>query len=138
MNLSFRVHAPIAFVYSYLADLDKFASVHPVIDQIELIEKNKFIVHETLSLSLFSFSFTYPVQVIERIENKKIHLQATVFQLVRINMCFKLTDELTYISVKEEITLQTWIPIQQLMYTLFKKMHHQLMQNIEQAYNLEN
>lgn len=112
MNLSFRVHAPIAFVYSYLADLDKFASVHPVIDQIELIEKNKFIVHETLSLSLFSFSFTYPVQVIERIENKKIHLQ--------------------------EITLQTWVLVQQLMYTLFKKMHHQLMQNIEQAYNLEN
>lgn len=137
MTFQFRVLAPIHFVFEHLADMQQFASVHPVIQRIEKVEPNGFLVHETLPLTFFTFSFTYPVQMIELVENKKVYLRATVFQLVTINMKFYLTVNGTHTTIEEEIHIQTWFPIRRIIHTIFKKIHHQLMQNIEEAYQLK-
>ena len=137
MTFQFRVLAPIHFVFEHLADMQQFALVHPVIQRIEKVEPNVFLVHETLPLTFFTFSFTYPVQMIELVENKKVYLRATVFQFVTIDMKFYLTENGTRTGIKEQIHIQTWLPIRRIMHSIFKKMHHQLMQNIEEAYQLK-
>ena len=137
MTFQFRVLAPIHFVFEHLADMQQFALVHPVIQRIEEAEPNGFLVHETLPLTFFTFSFTYPVQIIELVENKKVHLRATVFHLVTINMKFHLSVTNAHVDVEEEIHIQTWLPIRRIMQIIFKKTHHQLMQNIEEEYQLK-
>lgn len=138
MTFQFRVLAPIYFVFEHLADMQKFAAVHPVIHRIEKVEPSGFLVHETLPLTLFTFSFTYPVQIIELIENKKVHLQATVFRIVTLNMEFHLSENGAHTEIEEVVDIQTCLPIHRVMYTIFKKMHLQLMQNIEKAGELKS
>ena len=76
-------------------------------------------------------------KLIELVENKKVYLRATVFQFVTIDMKFYLTENGTRTGIEEQIHIQTWLPIRRIMHSIFKKMHHQLMQNIEEAYQLK-
>jgi hypothetical protein len=48
---------------NYLADTNKFTSVHPVITKLEPKGGDNYLVYETLKVGFIPFSFTYPVVI---------------------------------------------------------------------------
>ena len=131
MKLSFRAHKNLEFVFDYLTDMQKFASVHPVISQIDNIGNESYLVHETLKFGFIPFSFTYPVKIEKSTQNKTVNIQATVFKLTKIEMKFILKGDNDYTIIDEEILFKSPLPITFIMEGIFKKQHNQLFKNIE-------
>lgn len=131
MNLVFRINKPIDFVFEYLTDMQKFASVHPVISKIDNLGNNTYLVHETLKFAFIPFSFTYPVNIIRSDENKTITIKATVMKITQITMTFTLRSESAFTVINETIDFNTILPVKSIMQSIFKKQHEQLVKNIE-------
>ncbi len=49
MTLAYKINKPAHIVFDYLADMQKFVSVHPVITTIENIKDNHYLVFETVT-----------------------------------------------------------------------------------------
>ena len=131
MKLLFRIHKNLDFVFEYLTDMQRFASVHPVISQIDNFGKESYLVHETLKFGFIPFSFTYPVTIEKNTQNKTVNIRATVFKLTKIEMKFVLKGENDYTIIEEEILFKSPLPITIIMERIFKKQHNQLFKNIE-------
>ncbi|MEP7107362.1 MAG: hypothetical protein ABI760_05255 [Ferruginibacter sp.] len=133
MKLSYRVNKPADIVFHYLADMQKFVSVHPVITKMEIIKDNRYLVFETMKFGLIPFSFTYPVTVNSNIETKKISIKATVMKIALIEMMFSIAPAYGHTIIHEEIKFKTVLPIKSLMQKIFINQHQQLFLNIEKA-----
>ena len=81
MRLTHKVSKPPAAVFDYLANMEKFASVHPVINKVKELGGNNYLVFETLSLWLFNCSFTYPAIISSNEKLGEITMTATVRKL---------------------------------------------------------
>ncbi len=130
MKLSFVVQQPINKVFETLTDMRKFASVHPVISKIDLIDGNKYIVHETLKLGLIPVSFTYPITIHQNFDDKKVTFKATVMKLTKIEMHFELSIDHDSTIINETISIQSFLPIHSIMRNVFRKQHTLLFENI--------
>jgi carbon monoxide dehydrogenase subunit G len=131
MNLSFTVKKSIDFTFDYLTDMEKFASVHPIISKIDSTGNESYLVHETLKIGFIPFSFTYPVTIEKYIIEKKVVIRATVFRLTKVNMEFELMSVNGYTLIKEEIRFYTCLPIKFILKKVFKEQHERLFRNIE-------
>lgn len=135
MNLSFRIKKSTEFVFDYLTDMQKFASVHPVISHIDKDNDNSYLVLETLKVAMLPFSFTYPVHIKKSKAEKIVIISATVFKWTKITMIFFLKAEGEYTVVEEKIRFKSPLPIKFIMEKTFKKQHTVLFKNIELAEN---
>jgi carbon monoxide dehydrogenase subunit G len=131
MKLSFRIKKNIDITFDYLADMQKFLSVHPVISRIDNTGKESYLVHETLKFGFIPFSFTYPVTIENSISDKIVVIRATVFKLTKIEMKFVLKADNGYTIIDEEIQFKLPLPVKFIMESVFKKQHDQLFKNIE-------
>ncbi len=131
MKLSFRIKKTVEFIFDYLSDMQKFASVHPVISQIEGTGTDSYLVHETLKFGFLPFSFTYPVTVEKNTLLNVVIVRATVFKLTKIEMKFILKKESNYTLIEENIQFSSPLPIRLIMQRIFRKQHEQLFRNIE-------
>ncbi len=131
MVLYFRIKKSPDIILDYLTDMQKFASVHPVISKIEKTTEGKYIVHETLKLGLFPFSFTYPASIESRPLHNTIIIRATVMKLTKIEMTFVLKAEKDATVVEESIKFKTLLPVKFIMEGVFRAQHTQLFKNIE-------
>jgi carbon monoxide dehydrogenase subunit G len=131
MILTFRVQRGIDHVFTYLSDMEKFVTVHPVISKIEAISDDTFRVYETLKLGYIPFSFTYPASVTKNPSEKIIVIRATVFRLTRIVIHFRLRTDQTHTIVDEEIVFSSPLPVVFLMKRVFREQHERLFRNIE-------
>jgi len=131
MNLTFNVNQPIETVFEYLTDMQKFASVHPIISKIEQLEGTNYLVYETLKVGFIPFSFTYPVRIESNFEDKKICIKAVVMKLTKIDMNYSLHTENNITIINEIITFKSILPIRPIMEAIFRKQHKQLFENIE-------
>ena len=131
MNLQYKVHKPIDFVFDYLTDMQKFASVHPVISKIDNMRNDTYLVHETLTLATFPFSFTYPVYIKSNIEKTTVVLNATVMKITQITMTFILRPENEFTLINETVNFKTILPVKSIMQSIFRKQHEQLFRNID-------
>lgn len=118
-------------MFYYLTDMQKFASVHPVISKIDTIETNKYLVHETLKFAAIPFSFTYPVIINKSDDHKTITIEVTIMKITQITMTFTLRSEDNYTVVDELIHFETILPVKSIMQSIFKKQHEQLFKNID-------
>ena len=107
MILSFTLHKSPDFIFDYLTDMDKFASIHPVITKIEKTGENKFLVHETLKLGFIPYSFTYPVTIESEVANKTVSIKATVMKMTHIDMNFSIQTAGDQSVVKETISFKS-------------------------------
>ncbi|MDZ4747363.1 MAG: hypothetical protein SH808_02685 [Saprospiraceae bacterium] len=130
MNLTFTLHKSVDFIFHYLTDMDKFASVHPLITKIDKKGEGNFLVHETLKLGFFPYSFTYPVTIKSNSANKTVMIKATVMKMAHIEMHFTIRQEGELSVVEEIITIDTNLPIKKIIKTLFMEQHAQLFKNI--------
>jgi carbon monoxide dehydrogenase subunit G len=131
MELSFKIHKHIDFVFDHLTDMEKFVSVHPVISKIEKTLNKSYLVHETLKFGFIPFSFTYTVTIEKSILDKIVVIRATVFKLTKIEMKFVLKTDNNFTIIDEEIMFKSPLPVKFIMESIFKKQHDQLFKNIE-------
>ena len=133
MLLTFKVHKPIDLIFSYLTDMQKFVSVHPVITQIDNLGGNHYLVHETLKLGFVPISFTYPVKIDSNFEDKTVIIQAIVMKFTKMKMTFSLNMKDGFSEIEETIAITSPFPIKNIMQNIFRKQHTQLFKNMEQA-----
>jgi carbon monoxide dehydrogenase subunit G len=131
MNLSFKIHQPAATIFDYLTDMQKFASVHPVIKKIEHLSENNYLVYERLMFGFIPFSFTYPVAIEQNWGEKKVTIRTTVMRLTKIEMAFELSAVENSAVVHETKTFESPLPIKNIMANVFRKQHTLLFENIE-------
>ena len=140
MILYYKLNKPIAFIYNYLTDMQKFASVHPIISKIEKTNENTYLAHETLQVGFFPFSFTYPVHIQGDESTRCITMKAKVFGIVEIEMIFRLFETLgqnpheeSITKIEETIKFKSLFPIAPFVKSVFRTQHKKLFQNIEAA-----
>ena len=133
MKLSFALLKSPDFIFDYLTDMDKFASIHPVITKIEKTGENKFRVHETLKLGFIPFSFTYPVTIESEVANKTVSIKATVMKMTHIDMNFSIRQEGDISIVEEIITFKSILPVKTFMEKIFREQHTLLFQNMDRV-----
>lgn len=131
MKITYRIKNNVDLIFDYLTDMQKFASVHPVIFQIDNTGNESYLVHETLKLGFIPFSFTYPMTLEKNILNKIIIIRATVFKFTKIEMKFVLKADSDYTRIDEEIHFTSPLPVKFIMQRIFKTQHLQLFKNIE-------
>lgn len=137
MNLTFTLRHSPDFIFDYLTDMNKFASVHPLITKIENRGGGSFLVHETLKLAFFPYSFTYPGTIESNRANKTVTIKATVMKLTRIEMHFTIRQEGDLTIVDETISFRSILPVKSLMENVFREQHEQLFKNINSLSVLE-
>ncbi len=132
MNLSFTSHKSTDFIFDYLTDMDKFASIHPVITKIDRVGDNRYLVHETLKVGFIPFSFSYPVTIESDRTRIAVTIKATVMKLTHIEMNFTIRGEGEHSVVDESISFKSVLPIRGLMEKIFREQHTLLFANMEQ------
>ena len=131
MKLIFKINKPLDTVFEYLSNMQKFASVHPIISKIDSLTENNYLVYETLKIGLIPFSFTYPVTIEYNFNTKNITFKAVVMKLTKIEMNFILNTENNATIINENITIKSPLPIKSIMQNVFRKQHTILFKNIE-------
>ena len=96
MQLSFRIKKTKDIVFDYLTDMQKFASVHPVITKIVQTNTNNYLVYETLKLGFLSFSFTYPVSVESNSIENQVIMRAVVMKFTKIEITIKIKPDIEF------------------------------------------
>lgn len=130
LNLAFKVKKPLDTVFEYLTDMDKFVSIHPVIDKIEPLSNNNFLVHETLKFGFIPVSFRYQFFLNMNLLEKTVEMNATVMKFTKIKMVFVLKSEGHSTKVTETILFKSIFPIKWIMIKIFKKQHTMLFANM--------
>ena len=130
MNLQFKVNKSIDEVFDIITDMQKFASVHPVINKIDRLAENKYLVSETLKVGFIPFNFRYPVTIEKNVEDNTVTMKATVMKLVYIDMGFILFQDGSSTKVDESIKFRSILPVGFIMKKVFREQHELLFKNI--------
>jgi len=130
MLQSYKLNKSAGFIYEYLTDMQKFASVHPVISKIDSLGQNKFLVHETLKLGFIPISFTYPVSIESNKEQNRVVMNAIVMMINKIEMIYNIKEADGGSIVHEEINFKSMLPIAFIMESIFKRQHAEFFENI--------
>ncbi|GAB4020664.1 hypothetical protein GCM10028808_62750 [Spirosoma migulaei] len=131
MHLTFTIDQPADLVFKYLTDMQKFASVHPVITKIVPAGNQQYVVHETLRIAFLPVSFTYSVTVESDRAKNWVKMLARVMKLVTIRMNFTIRTENSRTVVEEIIDFNAPVPLQFVMQPIFRKQHELLFKNID-------
>jgi len=130
MVLTYTLSKPPGFIFEYLTDMGKFASIHPMITRIDSLGDTRYLVHETMKLGSFPYSFTYPVTVEGDAGNHKVTIRATVMKMTHILMEYTIREEAGQSIVEETITFKSILPIKVVMEKLFREQHALLFRNM--------
>jgi carbon monoxide dehydrogenase subunit G len=128
--LTFEVKKPLETVFENLTDMQKFVSNHPVIDKIEPLSKNIFLVNETLKLGFIPVSFRYQFSLNMNLLEQTVEMNATVMKFTKIKMVFVVKSEGHSSQVTETILFKSTFPIKWNMSKIFKIQHITLFANM--------
>lgn len=131
MHLRFTINQPANLVFKYLTDMQKFASVHPVITRIVPSGNHQYVVHETLQMAFLPVSFTYPVTIESDQAKNWVKMQARIMRLVTIRMNFTICTEGRLTVVEESIDFNAPAFLRFVMQSIFRKQHEQLFKTID-------
>ena len=130
MVLTYTLNKSPDFIFDYLTDMDKFASIHPVITRIDSLGDSRYLVHETMKLGFIPYSFTYPVSIANDAREHKVTIRATVMKMTHILMEYTIREEAGQSIVEETITFKSILPIKGVMEKLFREQHALLFRNM--------
>jgi carbon monoxide dehydrogenase subunit G len=131
MKLTFTVNQPLPVVFDYLADMQKFVTVHPVITRIEPgLNSNNYKINETLRMGPIPLRFTYSATV-NALEKEQVVMHVAELKGVTLNIRFDLAATPNGTSIQEEIVIHTFQPLRQLLQVIFRKQHNKLFRNID-------
>lgn len=127
MELNYTFTKPIEEVYPYFFDLQKFASVHPVVQKIEEISENKYLFHEKMG----PFTFRYLVYRLPSEMPLQIVLSSTILRYLQLKLDIRLQPLDTGTQLQEKVSVQAPLPIKVLFLKLFPPIHYQLFKRIQ-------
>jgi len=130
MVLTYTLNKSPDFIFDYLTDMDKFASIHPVITRIDSLGDSRYLVHETMKLGFIPYSFTYPVSIANDAREHKVTIRATVMKMTHIEMDYVIRAQGEGSIVEETITFRSILPIKGMMEKLFREQHALLFRNM--------
>lgn len=130
-QLTFKIQKDTQIVLSYLTDIQKFVSVHPLIYKMTELDKNKYKVYESIKLGILTYRFTY--QAVLTHEGSLVLIKASVMGLTKLTMNFHLREEGNETVVVEELTIKSVLPIKNFMTNLISKQHEEMFRNIFKA-----
>lgn len=133
LRLTFRIRTPVDVCLTYLTDMQKFASVHPVISKIVPVGVDTYRVHETLRVGPVPVSFTYRARVEADPATWHVCIRATVLGLTRVEMNFYLYPEGAATRVEETLTVTSPLPVRALVYRIFREQHTRLFATMERV-----
>ena len=133
MELEFSINLPAQVVYEYLTDMQRFASVHPIIQKIVPQPDGSYKVYERMKIGFVPYSFTYKATVASNPDAMQVVINATVMGLTHIQMTFNITASGAQTIVRESITFRSPLPIKSILQKVFREQHAILFQNMEQA-----
>lgn len=131
MDLTFELKQPVELVLNYLTDMQKFASVHPVITKIEKTGTDAYMVYEKMKLGFIPYSFTYPVTIGHNVEKGTVTMRAVVMKMTRIEMVFSVEPSENGSTVREHIEFRSPLPIRRTMEKVFREQHQKFFQNLD-------
>jgi carbon monoxide dehydrogenase subunit G len=133
MELQFSINKPAEFVFEHLRDMQKFVSVHPIIYKAEPLGENRYKIYEKLPLLLIPMDVTYIVLLEEDRKIMRVKYSTTVKKLVHINMHFDISGDSKSCVVNEVVNFDSFLPVKQVMKSIFRKQHQLLFLNIDKA-----
>jgi hypothetical protein len=107
--------------------------VHPVINKVNYLGKDKYLIFETLKFGFIHISFTYPAVIESDYESKQVVMKAVVMKVAFIEMVFAINETNGYSMVEEDIKFKSTLPIKPILRQIFIKQHRQLFKNIEKV-----
>lgn len=131
MELTFKIKKNQEFILDHLTDMQKFVSVHPVITKMDKTGDNSFLVYETLRFLFIPISFTYPVTIESKANEKVVVMNAVVKKMTKVKMVFSIKSEGEFTIVEEKTEFKSPLPIKWILKIIFKKQHNKLFRNIE-------
>jgi len=117
-------------VFDCLSNMKTFASLHPVIWNMDLIRDDLYLVYEKIPVGSFSYSFKYKARVKANPESRTIQINALVHYVNHIDLFFTLLESDGGVFIREEIVVRSPFPIRNIVYKVFKKQHDLLFRNI--------
>lgn len=133
MQLTFHVSKSPRQVFSYLADMNRFAEVHPVIERIKVLSDNKYLVFERMNFGPIPFKTKYPLTVQSDEQKMWIHYHAVISGIAHLFLDITLTGDDTRCEVKETIHTRSPVPVAFIVNPIFRKQHAILFENIDHA-----
>jgi hypothetical protein len=113
--------------------MQKFVSVHPIIYKAEPLGENRYKIYEKLPLLLIPMDVTYIVLLEEDRKIMRVKYSTTVKKLVHINMHFDISGDSKSCVVNEVVNFDSFLPVKQVMKSIFRKQHQLLFLNIDKA-----
>ncbi|MBA3665830.1 MAG: hypothetical protein H0W61_16735 [Bacteroidetes bacterium] len=133
MKLEFTVNKPLPYVFEYLTDMEKFVSVHPIIDKMDALGENNYVVYEKLKLLSIPCTFKYKALITGSVNGDHVNIQAVVMRMIEIEMNFHLKTNGDMTQITEEVSFRTVLPVKPIMQKIFREQHLQLFNNIAKA-----
>lgn len=131
LQLRFELKSPARFVFENLSDTDKFVAIHPLIQRMERVGPNDYVVYERIKVWIFPFRFTYPATVVSDRSSMKVTMCATVMRLTSVRMEYDIQPKADGCLVCEDITFATWLPVRFILRRLFQTQHRKLFANLD-------
>lgn len=118
---------PANLVFPFIADIQKFVSIHLVLFKADEIKPNYFLLHERLNKRL-PFSFSYYVTMVEIIPDKKVVMHSNVFKLVDLTLTFDFNynQQTQLTEITEQIHVKAPALIKKQFTKMISKIHVQL------------
>lgn len=130
MVLEFYLNKPPEIIFQYLTNMDKFVSVHPIIYKMENKGDNNYLLFEKLSVFFIPYSFTYIANVVA-IGDRSVKIKARVKKMVLIEIDFLLERVNNQTKVTENVSFNSFFPVNRIMGKIFKVQHQKLFENID-------
>lgn len=126
-QLNHSCSQPVDLVFPFIADIQKFVSIHPVLFKADEVKPNYFLLHEKLNKHL-PFSFSYYVTMVEVIPNQKVVMHSNIFKLVDLTLTFDfIYNQQTQVAkVTELIEIKAPAIIKYQFTKMISKIHVQL------------
>jgi len=130
-ELRFPCNKAPALVVAVLADMQRFAAVHPIIQRIVPSGGDRYQVHETVRFGPIPYSFTYLVELTVDHALSSIRIQATIRGMTTMDMRFMVAPKGNGSEITETVEIHSPLPIKGYLLRLLSEQHAQLFRNID-------
>jgi len=130
-ELRFLCNKAPASVLAVLADMQRFAAVHPIIQRIVPLGGARYRVHETIRFGPIPYSFTYPVELTVDHALPRVRILATIQGMTTMDMEFMVAPKGSGSQITETVEIRSPLPIKGYLLRLLREQHAQLFRNID-------
>ncbi len=130
MILNHSVSKPIDHVYSCLSDMEKFATVHPVVFKVEKIGDSEYKFYEKIKFVFIPFHLNYKVNLTSTVPNNYVEMESNVQKGVHLQLKFSLQAKNDVTEVEETILIKANPIVRLIFQNVVKRVHKNLFKNI--------